>query len=67
MDAKVGDQIVVESEVVGQPVREGEILEVIQGETSVRYRVKWSDGHETVFAPGVGSARVAPAGTKRAE
>jgi len=67
MDAKAGDRILVESEVVGQPVREGEILEVIQGEISVRYRVKWSDGHETVFAPSLGSARVVSGGTKHSK
>ena len=45
---------------MGQPDREGDILEVIQGETSVRYRVLWSDGHESVFTPGPGSTRVVP-------
>ena len=57
MDAKIGDRIVVESEAVGTPTREGKILEVIAGEISVRYRVRWEDGHETVFTPSVGSAR----------
>ena len=54
MDAKVGDRIVVESETVGTPTREGEILEVIEGEVGVRYRVRWHDGHETVFTPSGG-------------
>lgn len=61
MAGKVGNRIVVESEQVGQAPREGEILEVIEGETSVRYRVRWADGHETVFTPGGGSARILPA------
>ena len=60
MNAKAGDRIVVESEAVGQPVREGEILEVIEGGVSLRYRVRWADGHESVFAPGAGSARIVP-------
>jgi hypothetical protein len=60
MAGKVGKRIVVESEQVGQPPREGEILEVIEGQTSVRYRVRWTDGHETVFTPGSGSARILP-------
>lgn len=58
MTAKVGDRIVVESEHVGETVREGEILEVLQGELSVRYRVRWADGHETIFTPSGGSARI---------
>jgi hypothetical protein len=61
MNAKVGDRIVVESETVGTPTREGEILEVIEGEIGVRYRVRWEDGHETVFTPSGGSARIVPA------
>ena len=57
MTAKVGDRIVVESETVGQPIREGEILEILEGEVGVRYRVRWEDGHETIFTPSGGSAR----------
>jgi hypothetical protein len=58
MQAKVGDHIVVESETVGTPTRGGEILEVIQGEVGVRFRVRWEDGHESVFTPSAGSVRV---------
>jgi Domain of unknown function (DUF1918) len=58
MFAKVGDRIVVESEAVGQPTREGEVLEILQGTTGPRYRVRWGDGHESVFTPSGGSARV---------
>ncbi len=60
MGAKVGDRIELESETVGSPVREGEILEVMQGELSVRYRVRWRDGHESVFTPSGGTARIIP-------
>jgi len=65
MVAKIGNRIVVESEQVGTPPREGEILEVVEGAVSVRYRVRWSDGRETVFTPGGGSARILP-GAKKA-
>jgi hypothetical protein len=58
MTGKVGDRVVLESERVGQPTREGEILEVIKGQVSVRYRVKWTDGHESVFTPSFGSATI---------
>jgi hypothetical protein len=58
MIAKVGDHIVVESETVGQPTREGEVLEVLEGSTGPRYRVRWDDGHESVFTPSGGSASV---------
>jgi hypothetical protein len=61
MTGKPGERIEVESEAVGQPTREGEILEVIQGEVGIRYRVRWSDGHESVFSPSGGSARIVAA------
>ncbi|HXF56045.1 MAG TPA: DUF1918 domain-containing protein [Actinomycetota bacterium] len=61
MVGKVGDRIIVESEKVNTPSREGEILEVISGASGVSYRVRWSDGHESVFRPAVGSARIVPA------
>jgi Domain of unknown function (DUF1918) len=61
MSGKVGDRIIVESETVGTPPREGEILEVIEGEVGIRYRIRWEDGHESVLSPGGGAARIVPA------
>jgi len=61
MTGKPGQRIEVESEAVGQPTREGEILEVIQGQVGIRYRVRWSDGHESVFSPSGGSAKIVAA------
>lgn len=58
MDVKVGDRIAVETEHVGEPERQGEVLEVIEGEAAIRYRVKWHDGHESVFTPAAGVVRV---------
>lgn len=60
MEGKKGDLIVVEGAQVGQPRREGEIIEVEEGSIGVRYRVRWSDGHESTFSPTAGSARVLP-------
>ena len=59
--ARRGDLIVIDSSKVGSPPREGEVLEVIQGAISVSYRVQWPDGHQSLIAPGLGSARVVPA------
>jgi hypothetical protein len=61
MTGKRGERIEVESEAVGQPTREGEILEVIKGEVAIRYRVRWSDGHESVFSPSGGAAKIVAA------
>jgi hypothetical protein len=56
--AKPGDLIVIDSPQVGSPPREGEVLEVIQGEVSVSYWVRWADGHQTLIGPASGSARI---------
>jgi Domain of unknown function (DUF1918) len=50
--AKTGDRIVVESAHVGQPRREGEVLEVVPGDGDrEHYRVRWDDGHESIYFP----------------
>jgi hypothetical protein len=50
--AKTGDRIVVESTHVGQPQRQGEVLDVVPGEGgNDHYRVRWDDGHETIYFP----------------
>jgi len=59
--ARKGDLIVVNPRRVGGPAREGEIIEVIEGDLRVQYRVRWNDGHESLFAPGAGAARIKPA------
>jgi len=56
--ARKGDLIVVNPQRVGSPSRQGEIIEVIQGDLRVKYRVRWNDGHESLFAPGAGAARI---------
>ena len=50
MKAEVGDRIVVEAEKAGQSTRTGVIEEVLAPEPP-RLRVRWDDGHRTVFAP----------------
>jgi hypothetical protein len=57
MKAHVGDRIAVESERLAQPPRRGVVEEVLQEEPQ-RLRVRWDDGHETIFAPAAGAARI---------
>ncbi|HZP28227.1 MAG TPA: DUF1918 domain-containing protein [Acidimicrobiia bacterium] len=52
MQATVGDTLVVDSTEVGVPARVGTILEILGDRESQHYRVRWSDGHESVFFPG---------------
>jgi hypothetical protein len=61
MSAHVGDRLTVSSNRVGQPAQEGEIVEVSSGGGGrERYRVRWSDGRESVVFPG-SDASIAPA------
>lgn len=48
MKARRGDRIVIEGRTVGQPRREGTVVEVVTGHS---YRVRWSSGDETIFFP----------------
>ena len=57
MRAHAGDRIVVETERVAQPPRRGVVEEVIAGEPP-RLRVRWDDGHTTVFSPSAGVCRI---------
>jgi hypothetical protein len=57
MTARAGDLIVVESERVAQPTRRGVIEEVLQQEPP-RFRIRWDDGHTSIFSPSAGAARI---------
>ena len=57
MKAKVGATIVVESERATASARRGVIEEVLR-EDPARYRVRWDDGRETIFAPAAGVAQI---------
>ena len=57
MRAHTGDRIVVESERVAQPPRKGVVEEVIADEPP-RLRVRWDDGHTTVFSPAADVSRI---------
>lgn len=52
MSAKPGDKLVIKGHKVGEAEREAEILEVRGGKESLRYLVRWPDGHEGWIYPG---------------
>jgi hypothetical protein len=51
----MGHRIIVEGSKVGQGRRDGEILEVIDVPGPRHFRVRWSDGHESIFFPSSGA------------
>jgi hypothetical protein len=53
VQGQVADRLIVQG-THGQGPRVGEIVEVVAGHDTPRYRVRWADGHESVFSPGPG-------------
>ncbi len=51
MQADVGDELVIKGHHVGDADRKAVIIEVQGREGAPPYRVRWSDGHESVFFP----------------
>ena len=58
MQPKVGDRVEVESESTVRPPRTGIIEDVVRDAPSPRYRIRWDDGHETIYTPAAGALRV---------
>jgi hypothetical protein len=53
MQATAGDRILVRAAHVGEPNRDGEVLEVRGKEGQPPWVVRWSaDGHEGLYFPG---------------
>ena len=59
MEFNVGDRVEAESESTEQPPRSGVVEEVLPGERSPRYRIKWDDGHESILTPSAAALRPA--------
>jgi len=51
MKFKSGDRVQVESELTERPPRTGVIEEIVHGTTDSRYRIRWDDGHESIYTP----------------
>jgi len=61
-----GDVVEITGHRVGDTPRTGEILEVLGGPGQQHFRVRWGDGHESVFYPSSDAVvRRARSGAKR--
>lgn len=56
MALKSGQRVVAESERATEHGRGGVIEEVLREEPP-RYRIRWDDGHESVYSPAAGALR----------
>lgn len=55
MAFEVGKRVVAESESTDRPPRVGVVEEVLRGDPSPRYRIRWDDGHESIYTPASGA------------
>jgi hypothetical protein len=49
--ARPGDEILITGHSVGNAPRTAIILEVLGGEGHEHFRVRWEDGHESIYFP----------------
>jgi hypothetical protein len=64
MALEVGKHVVAESESTDRRPHSGVVEEVLRGDPSPRYRIRWDDGHESIYTPASGALR-AESGRKR--
>jgi hypothetical protein len=57
MQLKAGNRVEVESESTERPPRLGVLEEVLREAPSPRYRIRWDDGHESIYTPAAGALR----------
>ncbi len=57
MAFEVSERVVAESESTDRRPRPGVIEEVLRGDPSPRYRIRWDDGHESIYTPASGALR----------
>ena len=60
MTFEVGKIVEAESESTDRPPRSGVVEEVLRGDPSPRYRIRWEDGHESIYTPASGALRAKP-------
>jgi len=60
----VGSPVVAQAQSTSRGPRSGVIEEVLRGDPSPRYRVRWDDGRESVLTPADGTLQAAPRGRR---
>ena len=52
-----GDHVLAEAESTERAPRRGIIKEVVRDDPRPRYRIRWNDGHESVYTPADGALK----------
>ena len=65
MAFEVGSRVVAEAESTNRQPRPGVVQEVLRGDPSPRYRIRWDDGHESIYTPAGGALRAERRGKRQ--
>jgi hypothetical protein len=57
MAFKAGQRVAAEADSTEHRARSGVVEEVLRGDPSPRYRIRWDDGHESIYTPASGALR----------
>jgi len=60
MAFEVGRNVEAEAQSTDRRPRSGVVEEVLRGDPSPRYRIRWEDGHESIYTPASGALRARP-------
>jgi Domain of unknown function (DUF1918) len=55
MKLEVGARVKAEAESTERPARTGVVEEVLSDPPTPRYRIRWDDGHESIYTPAAGA------------
>ena len=57
MTFTAGDRVLAEAESTERAPRRGVVEEVLRDDPNPRYRIRWDDGHESVYTPSAGALK----------
>ena len=55
MNFEIGDRVAAESESTERAPRKGTVVDRVVERSSARYRIRWDDGHESIYTPAGGA------------
>ncbi len=58
MAFSAGDHVLAEAESTERTPRRGVVEEVMREDPHPRYRIRWEDGHESIYTPAGGALRL---------
>jgi hypothetical protein len=57
MTFSTGDRVLAETESTERGPRRGVVEEVLRDDPHPRYRIRWTDGHESIYSPADGALK----------